>query len=133
MSSGKISAMINFTSGYYNIFNSCKAAGINEIITSRLFIETANLEPLIKLICNSITIIYLEDIKADITIIDKFIGYLFMRYPIIDINPNNCAAILFYFWIRRENRKASRYPITIFSLMQRKYPHKFTLIIMILL
>ena len=95
MSSGKISAMINFTSGYYNIFNSCKAAGINEIITSRLFIETANLEPLIESISNSITIIYLEDIKADITILDKFIGYLFMRYPIIDINPNNCATILF--------------------------------------
>ena len=97
ISSGKISAMINFTSGYYNIINSCKAANINQIITSKQFIRIAKLEPLIDAISSSssITIIYLEDLKADITIFDKLIAYFFMDYPLKSINPNNCAAILF--------------------------------------
>jgi acyl-[acyl-carrier-protein]-phospholipid O-acyltransferase/long-chain-fatty-acid--[acyl-carrier-protein] ligase len=55
----------------------------------------ANLEALIQEISSSIDIIYLEDIKADITIFDKIDAYLFMLRPLKKINPNNCAAILF--------------------------------------
>ena len=45
---GRVPAMLNFSSGAYAINRSCKTAKIKTIYTSRLFIDKAKLESVIK-------------------------------------------------------------------------------------
>jgi acyl-[acyl-carrier-protein]-phospholipid O-acyltransferase/long-chain-fatty-acid--[acyl-carrier-protein] ligase len=95
LSAGKTPAMINFTSGQFNILNSCKAADIKEIITSKSFIKNANLEPLIETLKEQFTIHYIEDIKSSISAMDKLMSFLLKEYPLKRASPDDIAAILF--------------------------------------
>lgn len=95
ISLGKTPAMINFTSGIFNIKNSCKAADIKEIITSKAFIRKSNLDALIEGLGADYSIYYLEDILKSVDIFDKIRAYLFMFYPIKQVLAEDIAAILF--------------------------------------
>jgi acyl-[acyl-carrier-protein]-phospholipid O-acyltransferase/long-chain-fatty-acid--[acyl-carrier-protein] ligase len=67
-SSGRVPAIINFTSGVSNIISSCTTSEIRIIYTSLKFIEKAELEKLVNILLeNGIKIIYLEDLKKYIT------------------------------------------------------------------
>ncbi|MCP5369505.1 MAG: acyl-[ACP]--phospholipid O-acyltransferase [Rickettsiaceae bacterium] len=100
---GKVTAMINFTSGVNNIIVSCRSAAINIIFTSRKFVEKASFEQLIiSLKKAGIKIIFLEDIRKNLTLFVKvksFIGALFPQtyYNIIcpQQNSQELAVILF--------------------------------------
>ncbi|MBQ6223736.1 MAG: MFS transporter, partial [Campylobacter sp.] len=97
----RVPAMINFTSGIKNILDSCKAAKIKSVITSRMFIKKAQLEAIIEALENkNIRLIYLEDLK--ITIFDKIIALVqsffpYKTYKAIDPeqNANKPAIVLF--------------------------------------
>lgn len=76
----RVPAMINFTSGIKNILDSCKAAKIKSVITSRMFVEKAQLESIVQALEDkNIRLIYLEDLK--ISIIDKLIGVVKSFFP----------------------------------------------------
>ncbi|MDI1352208.1 MAG: 1-acyl-sn-glycerol-3-phosphate acyltransferase, partial [bacterium] len=63
----RVPAMLNFSMGFYNLFSACHTAGIKTIYTSKQFIKTAKLEPLIdELRIAGLRIHYLEDFKASI-------------------------------------------------------------------
>ncbi len=73
-------AIINFTSGIKNILSSIKNTNIENIITSRNFIEQANLhEEIEKIKNNDCNIIYLEDIRKNLSLrikISSFFDFL---------------------------------------------------------
>ena len=67
MTAGRVPAMINFTAGATNILAACKAAQIDTILTSRVFVEKGRLTNLVAAIEKEVKIVYLEDIRASIT------------------------------------------------------------------
>jgi acyl-[acyl-carrier-protein]-phospholipid O-acyltransferase / long-chain-fatty-acid--[acyl-carrier-protein] ligase len=95
MTAGRVPAMINFTSGAANILSACKAAQIDTILSSRAFIERARLGNLVAAIEKAVRIIYLEDIRAGITLGDKIHGLINANKPLVERKPDDWAAILF--------------------------------------
>ena len=103
MAYGRVPAMINFSAGIKNILLALKVAQIKVIITSRAFIEKAELGNIIESINQTDTkIIYLEDIQKTITLGDKLLALIqsffpHQSYKIIckDRNPDKPAVVLF--------------------------------------
>src|SRR5215210_4396243 len=95
MSAGRVPAMINFTAGAANILAACKAAEIATIVTSRGFVEKAKLEPLAGALAETVRVVYLEDVRAGIGILDKLRGLTAFRKPLVRRDPGDPAAILF--------------------------------------
>ena len=103
MAYGRVPAMINFSAGIKNILLALKVSQVKVIITSRAFIEKAELSSIIEAINKTDTkIIYLEDIQKTITLRDKIIAVAqaaspHQAYKITckDRNPDNPAVILF--------------------------------------
>jgi acyl-[acyl-carrier-protein]-phospholipid O-acyltransferase/long-chain-fatty-acid--[acyl-carrier-protein] ligase len=101
---GRVPAWLNYTAGFAQIEAACSVAKVHCILTSRKFIEVANLFELIaRLSEKAIQIIYLEDVKKDITWKDKLRASLFSRFPHYyyykklkkGTNPHDPAVILF--------------------------------------
>src|SRR4051794_12382322 len=95
MSGGRVPAMINFTAGAANILAACKAAEVSTIVTSRAFVEKGKLDAVVAQLTQSVTIVYLEDVRATVTTADKLRGLLAYKKPIVARKPDDPAAILF--------------------------------------
>jgi acyl-[acyl-carrier-protein]-phospholipid O-acyltransferase/long-chain-fatty-acid--[acyl-carrier-protein] ligase len=95
MTTGRVPAMINFTAGAANILAACRAAQVDTILSSRTFIEKAKLTNLAAVIEKEIRIVYLEDVRASVTIVDKIRGLLKAKRPLVERKPDDWAAILF--------------------------------------
>ncbi len=95
MSAGRVPAMINFTAGAANILSSAKAANVTTIVTSRAFVEKARLAPLVETLARSLSIVYLEDVRARIGLVAKLRGLAGWRRPLVRRRPDDPAAILF--------------------------------------
>jgi len=77
-----IPAMLNFTSGIQNILTACRTAQIRYVYTSRRFIELADLQSIAdSLIAEGIKLVYLEDVRTDIGLLEKLAGKLFSYFP----------------------------------------------------
>jgi acyl-[acyl-carrier-protein]-phospholipid O-acyltransferase/long-chain-fatty-acid--[acyl-carrier-protein] ligase len=95
MSAGRVPAMINFTAGAANILAACKAAEVGTIVTSRVFVEKAKLDAVVAQLAQSVTIVYLEDVRATVGTGDKLRGLLGYKKPLVARRPDDPAAILF--------------------------------------
>jgi acyl-[acyl-carrier-protein]-phospholipid O-acyltransferase/long-chain-fatty-acid--[acyl-carrier-protein] ligase len=95
MSAGRVPGMINFTAGAANVLAACKAAQIDIIITSRAFIERGKLSHLVAELEKQVRIVFLEDIRARITLLDKLRGLLNADRPLVARKANDWGAILF--------------------------------------
>jgi acyl-[acyl-carrier-protein]-phospholipid O-acyltransferase / long-chain-fatty-acid--[acyl-carrier-protein] ligase len=95
MSAGRVPAMINFTAGAANVLAACKAARLEAIVTSRVFVERARLANLVAALESAVKIVYLEDVRAGVTFIDKIRGLLNANRPLAERKPDDWAAILF--------------------------------------
>lgn len=71
---GRIAAMLNFSSSAPILKSACNTATIQTILTSKRFIHLAKLEELVEALSEHANIIYLEDIKRDISLKDKLVG-----------------------------------------------------------
>lgn len=71
---GVVPAMLNFTMGEDSIESAIKTAKIKTVLTSRKFIELGELEHIEKKLQEMVNVIYLEDIKDQIGLLDKLIG-----------------------------------------------------------
>ncbi|MEB3701379.1 Acyl-[ACP]--phospholipid O-acyltransferase [Candidatus Bealeia paramacronuclearis] len=73
---GKVTAILNYTTGYRGLISTAQTAGLKVILTSRKFLEKAHMtETFEKLAREGLTIIYLEDIKKAITLKDRILGW----------------------------------------------------------
>ena len=86
-SSGRIPAIINFTSGANNVISSCTTSQIRIIYTSLQFVKKADLEELVTLISEQgIKIIYLEDLRKHIKPLLKIKAIIGSIFPQIYYN-----------------------------------------------
>ena len=95
MSAGRVPAMINFSAGEANILAACKAAKLDTIITARGFIERGRLDGLIAALAREVRIVYLEDIRASVTLTDKLQGFFQAKKPLVPRHADDWAAVLF--------------------------------------
>ncbi len=99
---GRVPAMLNFTSGALAIKRACETAQLRIIYTSRRFIANAKLELLADALEQDFTVIYLEDLKQDVTLTKKLMALYKNRNPERhylkqgnNTNPDTAAVILF--------------------------------------
>jgi acyl-[acyl-carrier-protein]-phospholipid O-acyltransferase/long-chain-fatty-acid--[acyl-carrier-protein] ligase len=95
MTAGRVPAMINFTAGAANLLSACRAAQIDTILSSRTFVEKARLGNVVAALEKAVKIVYLEDIRAGITLADKIRGLINANKPLVERKPDDWAAILF--------------------------------------
>jgi len=92
---GRVPAMLNYTAGPSNVLSACETAEVKVILTSRSFVEKGRLENIINALESVTRIIYLEDVRNSISIIDKVRGLLAGTKPKVKCKADDPAAILF--------------------------------------
>jgi acyl-[acyl-carrier-protein]-phospholipid O-acyltransferase/long-chain-fatty-acid--[acyl-carrier-protein] ligase len=95
MSAGRIPAMINFTAGARNILAACSAAGITTILTSRAFIEKAQLADLVETMAQHVKLVWLEDVRKEIGLVERLRGLIAGHRPLVRRAADDPAIILF--------------------------------------
>lgn len=125
----KIPVMLNFSAGIKNLLSALKTSETDVILTSKAFIEQANLTEIIDTLArNHIAIIYLEDLANQISIGQKLSGLAQYYCPSIylyfykkHIKPQSTATILFTSGsegspkgvvLSHQNLQANRYQLT---------------------
>ncbi|MBI3875777.1 MAG: AMP-binding protein [Verrucomicrobia bacterium] len=96
---GTVPAVLNYSTGAAVMISCCQLSGIKQIITSRAFLERARLktEPLAEA---GIELVYLEDVRAGISGLDRFLALLrsfFTSHSAFRIphSPDDAAVVLF--------------------------------------
>ncbi len=92
---GRVPAMLNFTAGAANMTSACRAAKVEVILTSKAFVERARLGDVVAKLGQAARIVYLEDVKAQIGLVDKLRGLAQGGRPQVVRKSNDPAAILF--------------------------------------
>lgn len=95
--------MLNFSTGVKNMLACCKAAEISTVFTSKTFLEQGGLsETAAALKQAGLKLVYLEDLKTQITLWDKLVGlaasYAPRRYYKMvrgNVSPKDPAVVLF--------------------------------------
>ncbi len=102
LASGRVPALLNFSTGAINMSAACTAAEVRSIVTSRRFIEAAEMQEDLNLLAKSCKIIYLEDVRESINLSDKLFGLWTKFAPGIAAkslgaisDPDKSAVILF--------------------------------------
>ena len=100
----RVPVMLNFSSGMSNILSACKTSKLNIVYTSKTFVEKAKLESRIDLLKqNGIKVIFLEDLKNNMSIFSKIYSLFAGNFPRIfykltnfrNISATNPAVVLF--------------------------------------
>jgi acyl-[acyl-carrier-protein]-phospholipid O-acyltransferase/long-chain-fatty-acid--[acyl-carrier-protein] ligase len=97
---GRAPAMLNFSSGAGAMTQACRVADIKTVITSRRFVAAARLEAAIEAFSTFARVIYLEDVRQSLNIVDKLTGVIaplmagiwHRRFKVL---PSNPALVLF--------------------------------------
>ncbi|CAG0977822.1 acyl-[acyl-carrier-protein]-phospholipid O-acyltransferase / long-chain-fatty-acid--[acyl-carrier-protein] ligase [Methylophilaceae bacterium] len=91
-------ALLNYTSGTQGMNNACVVAAIRTIVTSRQFLEAANLTETVAAIPD-VNILYLEDLRSRFTLADKlWLIFYALRFPRCvqqSKNPDAPAVVMF--------------------------------------
>lgn len=95
---GKVPAMLNVSSGAAGMLSSCRTAGVDTVLCSRLFVERGKLGPVLDEMAKGMRIVYLDDIRGEIGAFAK-IKALFASYlPELfatDVAVDSPAVVLF--------------------------------------
>ena len=95
---GRVPAMLNFSAGALALTSACQTAEIKTILTSRRFIELGRLEEIEKELSKHARLVYLEDIKMDVGLLDKLAALITnpkSMHKSYDVLPEEPALILF--------------------------------------
>ncbi len=96
LSAGKVPAMLNFSAGLLNLRSACKAAQVRSIVTSRAFIEKARLGEVVDALAkDGLKIVWLEEIRTEITLRRKILARLGRSRPLVARTSGDRASILF--------------------------------------
>ena len=80
---GRVPVMINFTAGQANIKAAADVSAIKTVVTSRRFVENAKLEDLVEAMRAYVRIIYLENIRKELTLADKVFAFAAGKAPLL--------------------------------------------------
>ncbi len=92
---GRVAAMLNFTAGPLNLVGACQAAQIRLVLTSRVFVEKADLAPAVEAIGRIAQVVWLEDVRASATTKDKLVAALTAGRAFAPRGPDDAAVVLF--------------------------------------
>jgi acyl-[acyl-carrier-protein]-phospholipid O-acyltransferase/long-chain-fatty-acid--[acyl-carrier-protein] ligase len=95
---GRVPTMLNFTSGAANLLSALKTAKVKRIVTARRFIGIARLEELVEELSGAAEIVYLEDVRAGLSLMDKAAAAAGLVLPALVTarpDPDSLAVILF--------------------------------------
>jgi len=95
---GRVPVMINFTAGQANIKAACQTAQIRTVLSSRRFIINAKLEDQVEAMRDYVRVIYLDDIRKEISAVDKAWAFAASRLPNLfarKSKPGDTGVILF--------------------------------------
>jgi acyl-[acyl-carrier-protein]-phospholipid O-acyltransferase/long-chain-fatty-acid--[acyl-carrier-protein] ligase len=95
---GRTPAMFNFTSGVRNLRAAARAAEVKKVVTARKFVEIAKLEGLVAELTGGVEFLYLEDMRAALSPLDKaraVLGPLLPRLFSASPDPDSLGIILF--------------------------------------
>ena len=93
---GRVAAMLNYTAGPVNVEAACKTAKVTVVLTSKPFVEKARLGEMIgRLEAAGVKVVYLESVKAEISLADKLKGKFGNDEARVKRAPNDPAVILF--------------------------------------
>ena len=79
---GRVPAMLNYSTGSAGMFSACQTAKVKIVLTSRYFIELGHLTGEAEHLAEQVKLVYLEDLAAHISTVDKFTAWLQARIPI---------------------------------------------------
>jgi acyl-[acyl-carrier-protein]-phospholipid O-acyltransferase/long-chain-fatty-acid--[acyl-carrier-protein] ligase len=94
-SAGCTAAMLNYTAGATNLIAACKAAKVTRVLTARAFIEKGKLQDVAAQLSQHVALVWLEDVRASVTRIDKLRGLLRGGRPLVERSPDDPAVVLF--------------------------------------
>lgn len=94
----RVPAMLNFTNGSAGVSSAIRTAKVKRVVTARRFIELAKLEPLIADLSKVAEIVYLEDVREKLGLMDKLTAGVGQFLPGLVAGhsaPEDMAVILF--------------------------------------
>ena len=97
---GRVPALLNFTAGTKNLRAACDLSGLKTIVTSRRFVDQAKLDEELAAMAEGRRVIFLEDVRKELTSWDKALGALSALAPghvhrRHGIAPDDPAVVLF--------------------------------------
>ncbi|AMJ60449.1 AMP-binding protein [Bosea sp. PAMC 26642] len=97
---GRVPALLNFTAGVKNLRAAAELSQLKTIVTSRRFVDQAKLEDELEALGEGRRVIYLEDIRKQVTSLDKAFGALSSLAPGLALRryeaaPDDAAVVLF--------------------------------------
>ena len=99
---GRVPAMLNFSAGPQAIVSAATTATLKRVYTSRRFVESARLQPIVALLEAELEVIYLEDLREQIGPLQWLQGQLCARFPAWsyrtrrgEVAPDSPAVVLF--------------------------------------
>jgi acyl-[acyl-carrier-protein]-phospholipid O-acyltransferase/long-chain-fatty-acid--[acyl-carrier-protein] ligase len=98
---GRVPAMLNFSTGAHAVQAACRAAELRTVISSRRFIEVARLQDLVAALESLVRFVYLEDVRRDLSPVDRARGLLASLNPRAahrrrtQATPDSAAVVLF--------------------------------------
>jgi acyl-[acyl-carrier-protein]-phospholipid O-acyltransferase / long-chain-fatty-acid--[acyl-carrier-protein] ligase len=92
---GRVPAMLNFTSGAHNLVAACEETRIRLVLTSRAFVDKGKLKPEIEAIEPHARMVWLEDMRAGTTTMDKLRAAFSAGSPLAERQPDDPAVVLF--------------------------------------
>jgi acyl-[acyl-carrier-protein]-phospholipid O-acyltransferase/long-chain-fatty-acid--[acyl-carrier-protein] ligase len=94
--------MLNFSLGIQGLLDTCALARVRFVLTSRRFVEMTHMEEVMDKMSEKFQILYLEDIRSQISFLDKIGGLLSAYFPELAYHsirrltkPDDSAVILF--------------------------------------
>lgn len=93
-------SLLNFTAGASNLDAMLTVGGIRKVVTSRQFVASIKLEPVIAELEQKAKIVYLEDLRGEIGVVDKIVGATYAKiarlmHSFYRRAPDEVAAVLF--------------------------------------
>ena len=92
---GRVPAMLNFSAGPVNVLAAMKAAQVKTVLTSKDFITKGKLDKLIAAIIPEARVVYLEDVRASIGLLNKIEGLADGTAPRVARAATDPAVVLF--------------------------------------
>ncbi len=96
---GRVPTLLNFSAGAEAMLAACAAAEVTTVLSSRAFIERAKLGPVVERMERDVRFVWLDDVRADLTLRDKLRGWLDARLahrlPGVRVAADMPAAVLF--------------------------------------
>ena len=77
---GRVPAMLNFSAGAGNMASALKTSDARVVLTSRRFVEAAELQDTVEVLAQHARVIYLEDVKAQIGLFAKISAAFFATF-----------------------------------------------------